>query len=405
MAKNRIIYGIILISIVAFIGLYEHRVTYIALYAVLLIPVLSLLYMIVSVVTAKNRFDIQEMLSSRTVKKGEKVQYFLTVKNNSFFNYSKIEAVFQKNKRNKSNQRITIDPKTQMFSLLPREDREIIYDITGNQRGIFNIGISRLCIYDSLGLFRMSKKFIGNLELTVLPNPLYLPELPLLSESYKDNSDRVGHREEDYTVISELRKYIPSDGYKKIHWKLSAKRNEFISKNYQNSSSKSVILAIDNSRFPKNINSSDAVSCEDGLIEALISVIAYCAGKQFYVSLNFIGKGIDTIGVPSKQLESLYAAASNIAFDGQERFDDFFFRVMSTRQDTSNILIFMRELTDLFCDSVKTLKFFGNHVVIFCFAAERTKEMQKRTEDLRSAGVICYFLSGKINIAEVLKIS
>lgn len=443
MVKNRVGYAAVIAAAIIFIGIYEDKITYIALYSVLLLPVFSIIFALIS----KRRLDISERLSAETAKKGEAVQYYLTVKNKSSFSYSVMKAVFlsenssdirkerEKKGRFKFNSKrisrynreknngyaLSVNTSEQFFSLPPCGSGEIIFEITGQRRGIFNVGVSELCFYDPLGLFKLKQKFCISLKLTVMPNSLHISQLPMAQSESSSNVSVSGIFEEDYTDISHLRKYLPSDGYKKIHWKLSAKKNELISKEYQNISADSVLLIVDNTEFASDkIKGDAALRCEDKLIEAAVSIIAHCEEKRTNVYLSYIGSSGSPVYIEPNQ--NSYAAASSIIFNGQGSFEEFLLNAAHTKNNAerkANVFIFMRDMTDLFCDAVKKLcvSELSRRVVIFYFPvlSEQAKkhknilhllagihegEAEKKIASLREAGALFCTLTERTNITE-----
>lgn len=406
MAKNRIVYAVVLGIVSVFVGLYENKITYTALYAVILLPILCILYMLLS----QKKLSVSERVSIQTIKKGEVSQYLLTVKNNSFFPYPVMNAVFQSRQNGDRERKIT--QKECFFSLFPHESKEIVFDLPGQSRGTFTIGVCKIYLYDPLGLIRFCQKAGGDMTLTVLPNALPLLSLPVSSHGHASEagkSQSVSFNE-DYTSVSQLRKYISTDGYKKIHWKLSAKKNELICKEYNTVSVQSAVMILDNTSFPDKPDDTEATVCEDKLIEAAVSVAAYCEKHMIHTCLYYLCGGLTASVQPP---EDLYATVSNIRFGETPHFNEFLLDVKKLHfgRERENIFIFTHNMTGLFCSTVKTLCFSGNRVIIFCFVSQGNikkktskydKDRQKKIKELRTAGAVCYILSEKRNAADAV---
>ncbi|MCL2375814.1 MAG: hypothetical protein FWC76_00320, partial [Defluviitaleaceae bacterium] len=69
MLKNRITYIVVLVALILLIVLYEDSITYMALYAVLALPLLSLVLTFVS----RRRFTVEERITQDNIIKGETV--------------------------------------------------------------------------------------------------------------------------------------------------------------------------------------------------------------------------------------------------------------------------------------------------------------------------------------------
>jgi len=360
LALNRIVYAIVVFMTALFIFLFEHRATYAALYAVLLLPAVSLIVLLIS----KRRINISEKLESSTVKKGETARYIISAENNNYLFSFRTKVVFNKNIR-----RFIKISKTDRVFLPSRGNSETLFEMLTGYRGIFTVSADYILIYDSLGLFKVRIKNPGDLKLTVLPDIHSLTSLPVSLNNPEDNLNTDGLSGEDYSDLPDFKKYSPSDGYKKIHWQLSAKRGELISKNYHASEKNTAAVIINNSKFPADIRQIEKMRCEDILIEAAVSVIACCISMDLPVYLDYIGEKSEEAAL---DFESLYLSAAGIEFDGSEDFGEFLTSITEMR-GVSNIYIFTREVTDSIIDCVKNLHSYGRNAVIFYYTKEECK--------------------------------
>ena len=224
-----------------------------------------------------------------------------------------------------------------MLLLRPRGNTEYELDFTSEYRGVFQVGAKHLLVYDPLGLFRLKIKGPVRSTLTVLPNIYVLPNLPVELHAPLDVSYPGGQTTEEYSDFPDFKKYLPEDGYKRIHWQLSAQHGELISKNYFASSKAATAVIINNARLADNMKPIGKMRCGDNLIEAAVSVTAYCNSLAMPVYLDYIG---GTRGPASLDFSALYAAASGIEFNADENFDDFLAETMEARRDAVNIFIF-----------------------------------------------------------------
>ena len=396
MIKNRVVYGTVLFISAVCIFLFEHRVTYTALYAVLLLPIIPAITLII----AKRHIYIAEKFDTETVKKGEKFRYIINIKNNNYIFNFKAKAVFGKNIR-----RFFNISKSGTIYLPPRGNSETVFEMLGKYRGTFYVGADYILIYDFLCLFKIRIKNGGCLKLTVLPDIHNLSNLPVSPLSLADNSKTDWLSTTEYSDFPDFEKYSPSDGYKKIHWQLSAKRGELISKSSNNSTKPTALVLFDNSQFPADINRTEAMHCGDSLIEAAVSVMTYCTDMALSVYFNSIDRIQET---PSPGFNDLYLSASNIEFDRNKSFSDFLMDadIIEMCRNTGNIYIFTKTVTESFVDSIKRLCSFKCNIVVFYYKIsmkKRTKIYENHVERLQLVGAVCYMLSNEISIAEAIE--
>jgi len=364
----------VIAMLIFFIAVYESEMTYMALYSVLVLPVISLVFTLIS----KRRFSVEENLSENSVVKGEQVLYTFRVKNNSFLPCVNVRIRFKANSA-----AIETDFKDKYFHIMPFKSHESIFNVGAKYRGIYEIGVANILLFDFLGLFKFEQSHGKILELIVLPRVRHLEGLPLSTASQGLETAKRITQEEDYSVISDLRKYQPTDGYKKIHWKVSAKRNELISKNYQALKRNTAALILDNSLVRGRENGSTH-AMEDTIMESYVSVLAHCSRLQFLTSLEFMGAEQEAIG----GFEYLYSVASQIKFGRHGNFDDFIINYQKMQIDVENLVIFSQNISDTIFACVQSLLLFGNNVILYYFN-ELTENQKRRVQQLKEIGAHC----------------
>jgi len=376
MLKNRLTYGVVLVVLILLIWLYEDSITYMALYVVLILPLFSFALTALS----RRRFDVQESLSQDNVIKGEAVQYIFNVTNNSFLPYTSVRVRFKA-----SSSAVTADFTDKFFSIGPYKNHEIVFNVSAKFRGNYEIGVLNIMVFDFLGLFRFEQKHDHAFILAVRPRVIDITPLPLTKADGGTENVKNFMAEEDYAIISDLRKYQPTDGYKKIHWKASAKKNELVSKNYQNTKRNSVVLLLDNSLDDNYKKDEDAVmAMEDLMMESYVSALSYCTRQMFTCSLYYMGD--EQNEGASGSFDYLYTIASKIEFAGQGTFDAYLMSYSKMQADADNVLIFAQEITDTLFGTAQTLSVFGNSVVVFHFRDLEQYEF-RRIASLREMGI------------------
>jgi len=374
MVRNRIAYGAVAAILLLFIFLNEHPMTYTALYAVLILPLVSLCLTLIF----KRRFTTWEELSSNYVVKGDVVQFKFTIENNSFLPCTCVQL------RLKSyGAEVYTDFEEKYFSVPPYKKHEVVLNIDAKYRGTYKVGVSNIILYDFLGLFKFNQKHDKSLEFTVNPRILSIPFLPLLSMLQDSAAVRNYKQNEDYSVIADLRKYQPTDGYKKIHWKVSAKRNELISKDFQETEKNAALLLVDNSDIDIQRQGQEALELEDSIVEALVSAMAHCNRLGYPVSLRCL-RDSDTDF--TADFAYLYRAASGLEFGKFGRFDNFLNMYTKTYGEYMNLIVFVQDINESVFSALVKLRLLGNNVVIFHF---NNIEDESRIAQLRDLDVHC----------------
>jgi len=96
--------------------------------------------------------------------------------------------------------------------------------------GTYRITSAKVRVYDMLGLFFIPKTVELSGEIVVMPIPCMPPAMPELN-GFKAKGLRTSNISN--SEIYDVRNYVPGDPVKKIHWKLSAKKNKLMIKEAQ----------------------------------------------------------------------------------------------------------------------------------------------------------------------------
>ncbi|MCL2853314.1 MAG: DUF58 domain-containing protein [Defluviitaleaceae bacterium] len=375
MFKNRLAYVIVVVVLFQLVYIYENDMTYVAFYAVLMLPVMSL----ISALVLRGRFAVTEALSAAEVAKGDSLEYIFTLTNNSFLLCTNVHVSLEADST-----ALVADATEKYFSIPPYKSHSLKFNVGTKYRGVYSVGIREITLYDFLGIFKFKQKHGGRIEFTVNPTVLSIPSLPI-SSAEQDAADAHNFlQDENYSIISDLRKYQPSDGYKKIHWKLSAKKGELISKNFQATQKTCIALVIDNSYIAVGSKES-ALALEDSMVEALVSVMAYCSGQGFPVKLYCMGNEPGEASTGS--FEYLYTVAADLRFGKFGRFDDYFANHVRMQTEAASMVLFLQEITEDAAAAIKTTLLFGNNVIVFAFS--NSSATQRGLTQLGELGVHC----------------
>jgi len=310
-----------------------------AIYAVLLLPIISF-----TLAYLAKPLTISETVSSDDIVKGETLQYYVTVRNTSLLPCASVNLKF------KTLEHIETDITEKFFALMPNDSHGVKFNIQSKYRGVFRIGIEKTTMYDFLGLFKFKQYYDSTIDIIVRPRIVEIDFMHLVTAKEGQETEINFTKEEDYTNMSDLRRYQPTDGYKRIHWKVSAKRNQLISKIYSTTQKNSVEVFIDNSKMD------NAIEIEDSMMEQLVSILYYSTKTGFEATLHTLDDSYAT------DFEGLYTIASQIEFDATGSFDDFMLEFCERDEHVENIIIIAQDITDQLKDLIEGLILKGVNV-------------------------------------------
>ena len=216
---------------------------------------------------------------------------------------------------------------SQEFELFGRAVIEFECDIHSIYRGVCPVGVEYVDMYDFLKIFRLRKKITDHSILIVCPNIVpFSDEMFSITPAQEAGVSRKASFE-DYSSITDVRRYEYSDSMKRVHWKLSAKKDELLVKNYDHTNTMVTAILIDNRSTADSI--ADPAKLEDVFIETAVSICKYNLDDNYPVMLDYIDNKNPARVYESNSagFDRLFFAAASIRIDAEHieaLFDEYY---------------------------------------------------------------------------------
>ena len=345
MIKNRVTYAFFVIVSLFGCAYYGAAFTYVLFYSLLILPVLS----VSSLFLAARRVSVTESANISVAAKNEEAQYQIRVVNNGFFAYSRIRIFLT----------IMGTPKT-FFVPYEKRKKAVLsaYIVSFPYRGKYVFGVEKYCIYDFLCLAKRVITRGAPVSLIVLPS--VHSGITLRADNTQTfELDAIGAQTDDLTEISDVRKYTPQDSYKRIHWKLTAKKNEFIVKNYNQTVFNKTYVFLDVSAKAQT----DPAE-EDFLISAAAGAVMYCLKTGLPVYINYSPFADDFTFVRNTgDFNDLLLILSEVAFSCGDYLAGHLNAFVSS-DDYFNIVAVLSEINADLCAVLTYLSAGGHNVFV-----------------------------------------
>ncbi|MBQ4579942.1 MAG: DUF58 domain-containing protein [Clostridia bacterium] len=138
--------------------------------------------------------------------------------------------------------------------------------------GVTSPGVERVVISDLLGMFTVEKVPANHGgELIVLPLPFDVGELTYAAGD--SGTESMARAAEDITSPSDVRTYQQGDAMKKIHWKLSVRKQELLVRRFEAPVMPDALVLLDCSAPPKTADDQSQLDLRDALLETAASVM------------------------------------------------------------------------------------------------------------------------------------
>jgi uncharacterized protein (DUF58 family) len=238
---------------------------------------------------------------------------------------------------------------------------------TVKYRGMFNIGLESIQVSDLMGMFRLKRRIRRKLSLTSYPRIVELSSFPLATHLLTQAHSRFDIRDEDYATISDIRPYLPTDSIKRVHWKLTAKRNEWLVKNFQSNALNKVTMVFDTLRL--NLRYREQLILEDRMMEMAMGLARFCLAHGMPVEfMTGEGHSVESHNVAS--FETIYHVGSDLAFNKSPAFSPaaMLSHFLNDASGYLNMMVFTTRLDSDFYERLINGKNNGHYIAVLYFS-------------------------------------
>lgn len=188
------------------------------------------------------------------------------------------------------NEELQADPQsgvgilTSVFSLRWYEQIERVHTLQCEHRGYYSFGPARMKAGDMFGLFENEESLPVEDWMIVYPQVLPLEELGLPA---KDPLGEQAIRQrifEDPTRTMGIRDYQPEDGFRRIHWKATARRQSLQVRVFEPTTAYNVVVFLNVANFERFWHGYDPVLLEKTITVAA-SVASFATERRYAVGL------------------------------------------------------------------------------------------------------------------------
>jgi len=296
MLRRKIVYLISVLVIIIINIMYVEYSPYIVLLIMIFLPLILYLYIFFSSKLISVLIKIEE----QTVARGDKIGFEIIVNNGSIFPIPNITVTVEYKYNNcKESMYKQFDITAKGF-----EKTRVSGNMLLNYCGDLSIGIQKAYIYDPLKIFKRKIQGDGYNHIIVMPKlvepdyyTLHTPDNSILDSPYY--SKRTSGN--DSSEIFDIREYKDGDSVSRIHWKLSAKQDKFIVKEFSMPINKSNVILVElfdgaNEQQRKNL---------DGVYEMVYAIGNFACIKERAFKLMFYSdsvNGLKIIEIESKDM-------------------------------------------------------------------------------------------------------
>ena len=259
-----------------------------------------------------------------------------------------------------------------------------------NYRGEYELGIKSVQIMDLTGLFKLTRHINFSENVVALPKIVDMTNFPITSNLLTQAQSRYDIRDEDYATISDIRPYLPTDSIKRVHWKLTAKRNEWLVKNFQSNALHQVSIIVDSKRIDTNYK--EQIIMEDRVIEMSLGLADFCLKRGMPVEYC-PGEGHKVMGHNSGDFETIYQTAGRLRFEEDPTLSPYSILSQALNDTTGyiNAIVMTSRLDANLYERIMNALNNGHYVAVVYFAPRLPDNETEKIYKLLEEGIVtCY---------------
>jgi len=256
--------------------------------------------------------------------------------------------------------------------------KRIRQEVAFKYRGVYKIGEIEYEISDPFGIFKINKKELNEGEIHVYPAIYRIFEEINTRSKYLDAYILSKNGVEDRNLVKDIRKYMPGDDIKRIHWKASAKYDTLLVKNYEKIEGNEVFLFINMNK--ENMENLDE---EEGMVDFSMSLMYSFLKREIRCSISINSMEDKEFYLVDKTVfDETAEFFKNTKSDGEEEFFEFINNKINKVPFRGWIGVITIKVDDELKNSLINLKDNGYKVTLFHFDSN-----QKNIGLLRGFGI------------------
>lgn len=213
-------------------------------------------------------------------------------------------------------------PGHRVLSIMPLGSKAMPEKVNCKYRGIYTFGPVVTDISDVFGMFTWNKKVSLRGVLTIYPRVAKLQNFCIKPMQTYGAITIKQKANEDYSSISDIRKYYPGDSFKRIHWKISARKGMLYVKNFDMSGSAGACIFLD--MYRGGYNGVYRADMEEKSVECAAAIVYYTLSRNIN-TLQYVNseKTVYTGGRDPKEFKKFMNSYVTVKSDGTTHLAEF----------------------------------------------------------------------------------
>lgn len=348
---RRAVYALLFVLSLVFISFRGGNLPYMFFYMIVVNTVLSIVYILYVFFTIK----IYQSVPERRVTKKDAVPYRLQLGNESRFAYRSVKLAFM--------ERLSTTGSASELggvSLKPGQEICIDTELLCNYAGTYYVGVDTIEIMDYFRIFRIRFQMPQKMKLTVRPRILRADNIAFVTQEEECRSSSHKGRSE-YRADSEVRKYVPGDNKRMIHWKNSAKRRELMVRTLTVEEITEYAVILD--ERAASGGAAEQIICCDKLRELMTALVYYIFDSGYRV-LSVMGHSFREEIHSQRAFNAFYNRIIDFGFGKDDGFDELLLKLNQELQEGIPFIVVTQRQDAVSGETRKAVKDLRNFYII-----------------------------------------
>ena len=229
----------------------------------------------------KKNITYIEMSDLTNCERGTEIDFSVHMENKSLLFFPKVDINFYISDLFGCDDTIT----TTVITLVPKEKRQFDFSVRFDHIGIYSAGVKKIKIHDLLGLFTYEMVNKKEYRVNVAPKLFDIASLQISNSTMTESQKMVIPTVIDGSDYAGVREYVWGDPIKTIHWKLSARTETYMTKQFESYGVTGISIILD---FLSPKYDAETLMCIfDGIVETALSVAEYARENGMEYELLF----------------------------------------------------------------------------------------------------------------------
>ena len=320
-------------------------------YLTAIFGMLALVFSLLSILLSRFRLKVHAALSAARTLRGEKAELTITVGKRGLLPVYPLDITVQCGE----------NPLFLSAHPMLRKEQALSLPLPTMHVGVFLAGVSEYVFYDIFGLFRARIRCKKDTfqQLMVLPRPFDVEELRFMAGD--DGPAMQNRTTEDLSSPEDIRAYRTGDALKRVHWKLSMRKREFVVRQFETPAPPDTLVLLDCSQPGKEEDQPDLrLTLRDALCETALSVISMQLKAQAPVRMPLYGENSQEFhSSKAEDLPHLQEMLACQPFMGGVEFERVLRMELRRMRQTGATVIVTTQLNAAIVEGVKHIRQMG----------------------------------------------